>query len=158
VTLNRRPTKRARGRVRQSLSPLLARSPSPYCIGQSSPYVFNKDFYNNSKILNRDLTLGGATYGTANNRHKKHLRDAYKNIINSTVINNKFKPLLILDLARPIEAHLPNSYVINNPTTFFKLFLGDKQYDLIVRNTNKYTEAYLTLYPRNSTQPFKPTC
>jgi hypothetical protein len=64
----------------------------------------------------------------------------------------------MLDPARPIEAHLPDSCVIDDPVTFFELFLGDKQYDLMVRNTNKYAEVYLTLYPRNSTRPFKPTC
>jgi hypothetical protein len=99
VTLDRRPTKRARKRVRRSSSLPLARSPSPYRIGASSPYVFDEDFYNNSEILNGDLTLGGATYGTANNRHKKYLRDAYKNIINSAVLNNDFEPLPIPDPA-----------------------------------------------------------
>jgi hypothetical protein len=120
--------------------------------------VFNEDFYNNSEILNRGLTLGGATYGTANNRHKKYLQDAYKNIINSVVLNNDFEPHLILDPALPIETYLPNLCVIDDPTTFFQLFLGNKQYDLIVRNTNKYTKAYLILYPRNSSRLFKPTC
>jgi hypothetical protein len=108
--------------------------------------------------LNGDLTPGGATYGTANNRHKKHLRDAHENIINGAVIDDEFEPLPMPDPARPIEAHLPDSCVIDDPATFFELFLGDEQYDLMVRNTNKYTEAYPTLYPRNSTRPFKPTC
>ena len=54
-------------RARRASSPLPTRSTSPYCIGASSPYVFDKEFYNNSEILNGDLTPGGATYGAANN-------------------------------------------------------------------------------------------
>jgi hypothetical protein len=30
------------------------------------------------------------------------------------------------------------------------VFLRDKDFDLIITNTNKYAIKYLTLYPRNS--------
>ena len=59
--------------------------------------------------------------------------------------------------ARPMETYLPDSCVIDNPMTFFELFLGDKQYDIVVKNTNKYAAVYPTLYPGNSQRPFKPT-
>ena len=51
----------------RALSPPLTQSTSPYYIGASLLYVFNKEFYNNNEILNSDLTPGRVTYGTANN-------------------------------------------------------------------------------------------
>ena len=52
---------------------------------ESSPYVFDEDFYtNNPNILNEGLDANTANYGTANNHYIKRLREAYKKIINST--------------------------------------------------------------------------
>ena len=58
---------------------------------------------------------------------------------------------------RLIRAYLPDSCVVKDPASFFKVFLRDEDFDLIVTNTNKYTVEYLTLYPGNSQQGFKPT-
>jgi hypothetical protein len=49
-----------------------------------------------------------------------------------------------------IRAHLPDSCVVKDLASFFKVFLRDKDFDLIITNTNKYAIEYLTLYPRNS--------
>jgi hypothetical protein len=35
------------------------------------------------------------------------------------------------NLPRPIRARLSNSYNINKPATFFKMFIGDKQFNML---------------------------
>ena len=51
---------------------------------ESSPYVFDEDFYtNNPNILNEGLDADIANYRTANNYHMKRLREAYERIIDS---------------------------------------------------------------------------
>jgi hypothetical protein len=54
-------------RAHRALSLPLTRSTSPYYIGALLLYIFNKEFYNNSEILNSDLMPSGVTYGVANN-------------------------------------------------------------------------------------------
>jgi hypothetical protein len=49
-----------------------------------------------------------------------------------------------------IRAHLPDSCVVKDLASFFKVFLRDEDFNLIVTNTNKYIIKYLTLYLRNS--------
>jgi hypothetical protein len=125
VTPTRGLAKRTRHR-RNSSSPLPAWS-SPYRnLTESSPYIFDKGFYNNCEILNGDLTPSGATYGAANNRHEKHLHKAHKTIINRAILDDDFKPLPMPDPARLMRAHLPDSCTIDDPTTFFELFLGNE--------------------------------
>jgi len=56
----------------------------------------------------------------------------------------------MLEPPRLIRAYLPDSCIIKDLASFFKVFLRDKDFNLIVTNTNKYTIKYLTLYPKNS--------
>jgi hypothetical protein len=58
---------------------------------------------------------------------------------------------------RLIRAYLPDLYIIKDPASFFKVFLRDEDFDLIVTNINKYAIEYPILYPRNSQRGFKPT-
>ena len=118
-----------------------------------SLYVFDDLFYNNSNILNRDITPGGVTYGTANNRHVKHIRKVHEEVINSTKIDSTFKPLKILDPARPLRTLLPKDCKIRNLTSFVKLVFREEQYELLTRNTNKYAAAYPELYPNKKVVP-----
>jgi len=156
-----RPSKRVRKRRNSSSPPALS---SPYRLippidegAISSPYQFDHDFYHERSILNGNVDSEAATYGAANNRHKKHLREAHEKIIDSAVLE-QFTPLDMPDPPRPLRAFLPDSAKVNNPGSFFDLFLKDDDFEMIATNTNKYAEAYPMLYPRNSARPFKPTC
>jgi hypothetical protein len=158
-----RPSKRARKR-RNSLSPPPLISSSPYRLippvdgpAISSPYQFDHDFYHERSILNGNVNAEAATYGAANNRHKKHLREAHERIIDSAILE-QFTPLDMPDPPRPLRACLPDSAKVNDPASFFDLFLKDDDFEMIATNTNKYAEAYPTLYPGNSARLFKPTC
>ncbi len=124
---------------------------------ESSPYVFDEDFYtNNPNLLNDNLDAETANYGTANNHHMKRLREAYERIIDSAVLE-AFTPLDMPDPARLMRAHLPDSCIVDDPASFFEIFLYDEDFDLLATNTNKYAEQYPTLYPGNSQRVFKPT-
>jgi hypothetical protein len=106
--------------------------------------------------LNGNLDVESATYGTAHNRHAKHLRRAHEDIINSAKLE-PFKPLDMPDPPRPLRSHLPDSCKIDDPASYFEHFIGDGEFDLIVTNTNKYAEEYSTRYPKASQRLFKPT-
>jgi hypothetical protein len=46
-----------------------------------------------------------------------------------------------MDMSNPprlIRARLSNSCDIKNPATFFEMFIGDKQFDMLTRYTNAY--------------------
>jgi hypothetical protein len=86
----------------------------------------------------------------------KRLREAHEKIINSAILE-AFRPIKLLDLPRLIRAYLPDSCIVKDPISFFEMFLRDEDYDLIITNINKYIIEYLTLYPGNSHQVFKPT-
>jgi len=129
---------------------------SPYCIDsqrivvESSPYVFDKEFYtNNPNILNDNVDTDIVTYRATYNHHIKRLYEAHESIIDSAVLE-EFTPIKMPNPLRPIRANLPDSCKVNDPISFFELFLRDKDFDLIVCNTNKYSKEYLTLYLRNS--------
>jgi O-glycosyl hydrolase len=120
-----------------------------------SPYIFNKEFYiNNLSILNIAIDANIANYRAVYNHYIKRLREAYKKIINSTILE-AFRPIKLPDLPRLIRAHLPDLYIVKDPISFFEIFLHNEDYNLIITNTNKYTIEYLTLYPGNSHQVFK---
>jgi hypothetical protein len=54
---------------------------------ESSPYVFNEEFYtNNPSILNTAIDADIANYGAAYNHYIKRLREAYEKIINSAIL------------------------------------------------------------------------
>jgi hypothetical protein len=42
-----------------------------------------------------------------------------------------------------MRARLSNSYNIKNPATFFEMFIGDKQFDMLIYYTNAYTQYQL---------------
>jgi hypothetical protein len=56
----------------------------------------------------------------------------------------------MLEPLRLIRAYLPDSCIVKDLASFFEVFLRDKDFNLIVTNTNKYAIEYLTLYFRNS--------
>jgi hypothetical protein len=79
-------TKRAR-RYRNSLSPPLALSSLYYIAVKLSLYVFDEEFYtNNPSILNTAINTDIANYRTAHNYYIKRLREAYKRIIDSAIL------------------------------------------------------------------------
>ena len=143
-----RPSKRARQqRLRNDSSPPPALL-SPYRMpNTSSPYVFDEDFYNNSQILNGDITPGGATYGAANNRHMKHMRQIHEKVVDKAQIDDSFEPLEMPDPPRPMETRLPEDCDIREPISFFELFFGEEQYESLARNTNNYARAYPDIFP-----------
>ena len=122
----------------------------------SSLYSYNCDFYDNGPFLNGDLDEEAVTYGAAHNRHKKHLRKAYEDIVNSTKLE-PFQPLDMPDPPRLIRSYLPESCKVDDPASYFAYFIRSEEFDLIARNTNKYTKEYPTRYLEASQRPFKPT-
>ena len=67
------------------------------------------------------------------------MRNAHEQIINSAKLE-EYEPLDMPDPSRPMCTHLPDSAVIDNPRSFFDIFLKDDDFDIITVNTNKYTE------------------
>ena len=65
----------------------------------SLPYEFDEQFYTNSVILNDNLDVDSAIFGTANNTYIKYMRQAYKNIIDSTKLE-EFELIEILNPPR----------------------------------------------------------
>ena len=51
------------------------------------------------------------------------------------------------DPPRLMRTILPEDCEIDNPISFFELFFGEEQYELLATNTNKYAKAYPTIYP-----------
>jgi hypothetical protein len=122
-----------------------------------SPYIFDEEFYtNNPSILNTAIDTDITNYRAVYNYYIKRLREAYKKIIDSAILE-AFRPIKLLDLLRPMRAYLLDSCIVKDPISFFEMFLRDEDYDLIITNTNKYAIEYPTLYPRNNHQVFKPT-
>jgi hypothetical protein len=137
---------------------------SPYCLRSiqisgppvSSPYKFDEEFYQQGSILNGNIDVDDATYGAANNRHKKHLREAHESIINSAKLED-FEPLSMPDPPRPLRAILPDYTDVKDPGTFFDMFVKFEDFELIVANTNKYTEEYASRYQVSNERRWKPT-
>jgi hypothetical protein len=124
---------------------------------ESSPYVFDEEFYtNNPSILNTTIDADTTNYGAAHNHHMKRLREAHERIIDSAILE-AFQPMKVSDPSRQMRAHLLDSCIVKDPASFFEIFLRDEDYDLIITNTNKYAIEYPTLYPGNSPRFFKPT-
>jgi hypothetical protein len=79
-------TKRARRR-RNSSSPPLALSSLYYIAVKLSLYIFDEEFYtNNPSILNTTINTNIANYKTTHNYYIKRLREAYKRIIDSAIL------------------------------------------------------------------------
>jgi len=138
-------------------SPLLALASLYYIAVKLSLYIFDKEFYtNNLSILNTIINANITNYRAIYNHYIKRLREAYKKIIDSAILE-AFRLIKLLDFLRLIRAYLLNSCVIKDLASFFEMFLRDKDYNLIITNTNKYAIKYLTLYFRNSYRVFKLT-
>lgn len=90
-----------------------------------------------------------ATYRAANNRHIKAMRAAYKRIINSAKLD-EYELLEMPDPPRLMRTYLPDFANIKDPASFFKILVKDKDFDMIVANTNKYAKQYLVRYPDRS--------
>jgi hypothetical protein len=154
--IRRTQPKRARHR-RNSSSPPPALASLYYITVESSPYIFDEEFYtNNPSILNTAIDADITNYRAIYNHYIKRLREAHKKIIDSTILE-AFRPIKLPDLPRLIRAYLPDSCIVKDPISFFEIFLRNEDYNLIITNTNKYTIEYLTLYPGNSHRVFKPT-
>ena len=44
---------------------------------------------------------------------------------------------------RLIRAHLSDDYNVKKPETFFAIFIGDDQFNMLARHTNAYTQYQL---------------
>jgi len=130
-----------RARRRRKSSSATPKPTSPYRIAiESSPYVFDEDFYtNNPNILNEGLDADIANYGTANNHYMKRLREAHERIIDSAKLE-AFQPLNMPVSSRLMRAHLPDSCIVKDLASFFEVFLREEDYDLLATNTNKYAK------------------
>jgi hypothetical protein len=95
--------------------------------------------------LNGNIDIKDIIYNAINNRYKKHLQDVHESIINSTKLED-FKPLNMPNPPRPLRPILPDSTNINNLGSFFDMFVKIEDLELIVRNINKYTKAYISRY------------
>jgi hypothetical protein len=84
-----------------------------------SLYIFDKDFYYNSAILNRNLNTKLATFGAANNRYAKHMRQAYKDIIDNAKLE-EFMPLNMLDPPRLLRSHLLASLCVTRISSLLR--------------------------------------
>jgi hypothetical protein len=122
----------------------------------SSPYIFDEGFYHHGPILNGDIDAETATYGATHNRHKKYMRRAYEEIIDSTVFEG-FTSLEMSDPPRLLHAHLPDSCKVDDPASFFKHFFRDEDFELIVTNTNNHAKVYPSRHSKSSQRLFKPT-
>jgi hypothetical protein len=45
---------------------------------------------------------------------------------------------------------MPDSYKVNDPASYFDHFIGDSEFELIIRKTNKYADQYSTRHPKAS--------
>lgn len=89
--------------------------------------------------MNSNIDIDNTSYGSVNNRYKKHMCEAHERIINSAKLD-EYEQLDMPNPPRLIRTHLPDSANINNPRSFFDLFVKGDDFDDIVMNTNKYTE------------------
>ena len=121
------------------ITPKARRMPSPYRNPTaSSPYVFDHDFYNNEDIMNGDVSFEDAVFGCQTNRQAKHLHQAHESIMSNNQIDTSFEAMDMPNPPRPMRARLSDSCDINKPATFFKMFIGDEQFDMLARYTNAY--------------------
>ena len=88
--------------------------------------------------MNDNLDINLAIFGAINNTYIKYIRQAYKDIINIKL--KEFKLIEIPNPFRQIYSYLSNSYKVNNPVSYFKYFIKNSKFDLIITNTNKYTD------------------
>ena len=105
----------------------------------SSLFKFDPDFYQQGSILNGNIDAEMVTYKVANNRYIKAMRVAHERIIDSAKLD-EYEPLEMLNPPRLIHTHLPDSANIKDLASFFEIFVKDKDFDIIVTNTNKYTK------------------
>ena len=67
----------------------------------SSSYAYDHEFYDNGPFGNEGLDEEAVTYEAVHNRHKKHMRKAHEDIINSAKLE-PFRPLSMPDPPRPM--------------------------------------------------------
>ena len=122
---------RQRNRRRNSSSPLpmsslyRIRTPVPGHLEAhfvSSPYAYDHEFYDNGPFGNKGLDEKAVTYRAAHNRHKKHMRKAHEDIINSAKLK-PFRPLSMPDPPRLIRSYLLPSCQVDNPASYFAYFI-----------------------------------
>ncbi|PMD15241.1 hypothetical protein NA56DRAFT_354308 [Hyaloscypha hepaticicola] len=111
------------------------------------------DFYNNGQILNGGISPETATYGTANNAHKKHMQISHRQIMDSAKLA-PFEPLEMPDPPRLMTTNLPEDCEIDNPISFFEIFFNEGIYELLAKNTNKYARAWSSIYPEKKPPPW----
>ena len=85
------------------------------------------------------------------------MRDIHEQVINKAQLDDSFEALEMPDPERPIQSRLPDDCDINDPISFFSLFFGEEQYELLARNTNKYAAAYPSIFPAREHRYWKPT-
>jgi hypothetical protein len=130
------------------ITPSDVRMPSPYCNPiTSSPYVFNHDFYNNEEIINGDISFEDAVFGCQTNRQAKHLYKAHESIMENNLINTDFEAMDMPNPPRPMRVRLSDDCDIKKPETFFAMFIGDDQFNMLARHTNAYAQSQLTNLP-----------
>ena len=144
--LERRLTRKAL--LDAQITPEARRVPSPYRHPTaSSPYVFDHDFYNNEDIMNGDVSFEDAVFGCQTNRQRKHLHQAHESIISNNQIDTSFEAMDMPNPPRPMRARLSDSCDIKKPATFFEMFMGDEQFDMLARHTNAYAQYQLANFP-----------
>ena len=85
------------------------------------------------------------------------MRKLHEEVIDSAQIDGTFVPIEMPDPARPMRTLLPEDCDIRDPISFFELFFGEEQYELLAINTNKYAAVYPDLYPQKKPKPWKHT-
>jgi len=48
--------------------------------------------------------------------------------------------------SRQLYSHLPDSYKVNNLINYFKYFIRNSEFDIIITNINKYINKYFKYY------------
>jgi hypothetical protein len=130
------------------ITPSIGRVPSLYHQSlPSSPYVFDHDFYNNSQIINGDVSFEDVVFDVETNRQAKHLHRAHESIMESSQLDDEFEPIDMPNPPRLLRARLVDNCDIKCPKTFFAMFMANEQFDLLAQNTNAYAAYQLENHP-----------
>jgi hypothetical protein len=89
----------------------------------------------------------------------KHLHRAHEAIINNSQLNDEFKPLDMPNPPRPIRTRLSDDYKIDDPRSFFTMFIRDNRFDILAKNTNSYAVYQLANHSKrhHCRRGWKPT-
>jgi hypothetical protein len=85
--------------------------------------------------MNGDVSFKDAIFGVETNHQVKYLYRAHKSIIESSQLDDEFEPIDMPNPPRHLRARLLDDYDIKRLETFFLMFIGDEQFDLLARNT-----------------------